>query len=188
MCDLNLDDMSKSLVLITLIFIIIGCGQHEKVRLKQSKAGIEASVEDKFIESIPDSNELERRIYHSKLQEAHVRFKLLGLLDTADVEYLMPRSDQEFGAFYSLSYPDVIGSRFYFALDSSFLELAYNKENVLLVYLNMSTLVDGEYAESYYENVTFMFDNIAERICPLESSLKKDAKMKLEEYFAEYCR
>lgn len=187
MCSRNLNSMGYRQVFFILIVFFAGCGQNEKDQTIQYQVKSQASSKYKSIESLPESDKYKRRAYHAKLQEAHSRFKRLGFLDTADVAFLMPRDDQEFGAFYALSHPGIISSGFYVALDSSFLQLACNKENLLLAYLNMSTLVDGEYAESYYENVSFMFDKIGERICQLEPYLKEEAKMMLQEYFAENC-
>lgn len=112
---------------------------------------------------------------------------------TKEIESIIPINDDEFGYFYSLSYPEDYPEsniELYYLIDSLMLENAINDSgNCLFLYLNLAEFVDGEYADYYFEVIENVVSKNLDKFCnTIYDSLSIISRERLEEIYNRYCK
>jgi hypothetical protein len=114
--------------------------------------------------------------------------------DSLDGESLIkciPKTDNEYISFYSLTYPDSrdkIDLKAYYKLIDLFYKqaLAGNQE-VYKYLLEMSKFVDGEFATSYFEDLDFIVTKDKELFCKAFLLAEKEKTERIKDTFNENC-
>ncbi|MEZ4828397.1 MAG: hypothetical protein R3C61_19215 [Bacteroidia bacterium] len=105
-----------------------------------------------------------------------------------DIEACIPQTEDEYLFFYSYTDPDSSTQKAFAALNK-----AIGKGAVELImnffpkYLKLSAFVDGEYAESYFEDVDFAIGKNPHVFCELFSSEDSTKMIRLKEFYLDYC-
>lgn len=138
-----------------------------------------------------NNDTLQKRNYQliiNKLFQHYSKTKSVSLLD---LQNAIPISQEEFSIYYSFTYPDKgksINKKFY-EIDNQIIENAKkNKAHFLILYLQLSPFVDGEYAEGYYDDIDSIIIKNKSIFCKIYGRLSDDSKIKLKEYKERYCK
>jgi len=132
-----------------------------------------------------------KRDYKLIIDDVIVRFSLGKEVSLEELQNAVPITQDEFLVYYSYTYPDK-GK----AINQSFIKVdneigknaANNQGGFFRLYLELSPFVDGEYAESYFEDVDFIISKNIAKFCEIYSALSDSSKNKLEEYKIRYCK
>jgi hypothetical protein len=129
--------------------------------------------------------------YSKDLQKIISKIKNKKSIELAKLENVIPKTEIEFIIYYSYTYPDqdeITVNSFYF-LDSLFYRNAeLNKLNFTKKVIMMADIVDGGYAEKYYEYLEIIIKKNKKCFCKTYSKLSKSSKEWLEESFIEHCK
>jgi hypothetical protein len=100
----------------------------------------------------------------------------------------IPNSDDEYGEFYSLTYPDrgAAANRAFYQIDSLLFSHAAAHPRVLLKYMSMAKYVDGDYAVSFFENVIKLHNRKAGNVCCAIKMLKERSRRRIKSYSSEF--
>lgn len=93
-------------------------------------------------------------------------------INTEQIQTAIPKTEGDFSTFYSYTERDGESNVAFYKLNNLILEHAINKErNVFKSFLLLSEYVDGEYAESYFEDVEALIEKNKELFCELYNEL-----------------
>ncbi len=104
----------------------------------------------------------------------------------------IPKSDTNFSEFYALTYHEydtLVNINTYYKLNDTFFKTAESGNNLAYKYLlEMSMFVDGEYAESYYDNIEALISFNKPLFCAVFAKLDPTKTEKLIEYYNDFCK
>lgn len=130
--------------------------------------------------------------YQENLNEILNELESLRGFYIDSIENLVPISEEEFKILYAFfANPDT--ELQYQKFDSIIVSNAFqNRNNFLLLYLNMAEFIDSEtvnniYLENYYYNLDFIIENNSEKFCELFYSLPENKKNNLKDFSEDYC-
>lgn len=104
------------------------------------------------------------------------------------IESLIPLSEEEYLELYSLTHPSKKMNNLFLKIDSVIGKSAIeNKGNSFKLYLEMSEYVDGEYAESYFEDLDFIVGNNKKVFCELYKNRENNKMERLKGVYKDYC-
>ena len=133
----------------------------------------------------------QKRDYRLIIDDVITRFSLGKTVSLDELMNAVPTTKEEFSIYYSYTYPDKGKSKsesFYKVDNEIGKNATNNKGGFLKLYLELSSFVDGEYAESYYEDVDFIISKNKEIFCGLYKGLSSSSRKKLEDYYLQYCK
>lgn len=114
----------------------------------------------------------------------------IGKMDSItpiEIESCIPISEAEYHKFYNLT--NTISVKIFNTLDRKIYLNAYNNfNNSFKLYLNMSEYVDGEYAESYYDDIDDLIFVNKQIFCFQFENLSDVAKDKFIAQKTKYCK
>lgn len=132
----------------------------------------------------------ERDITEYVKQIDFFRSKMLNeqILNDSLIESLIPLSEREYLELYSLTYPSKKMNDVFLKIDSVIGRSAIeNRGNSLKLYLEMSDYVDGEYAESYFEDVDFIINKNKASFCKFYITQNNNKMKRLKGFYEDYC-
>jgi hypothetical protein len=103
----------------------------------------------------------------------------------------IPKTDKEYSSFYSLTYTSKVrvDIKSYYNLIDLFYKRALNgNERVYKFLLEMSKFVDGEFAESYFEDLDSMVVKDKSLFCKVYSIANPNKVKRLERVYKENCK
>ena len=104
-----------------------------------------------------------------------------------NAELLIPTSEEEYLYFYSLT-NNSEDNKLFLRIDSTISDCVINdKYDCFKKYLYLSEFVDGEYAESYFEDVDFIIYKNKNKFCEMFKNLDKAKTIRLLSYYDDYC-
>jgi len=128
-------------------------------------------------------------VYRKLLQDFHKIYRRNRGLTQVQISSVIPTNHYEYLDYYSYSQGSEDSMFYFFAMDSLVKVNAHSgNEEILFRYLNLASFVDGEYAEGYFEDITFVIDNQKIKFCQLYPKLENGAKEWLEELYFENCK
>ena len=142
-----------------------------------------AKIEESLLE-LDLNNQNERTIEEYKLyiDNAKIIQEDLSIKSIDVLEKLIPRNDQEFLCFYSLSYPKSGNIKLYNKLNTLFFDSALNDKGELLeLFSNLSEFVDVEYAESFFDEIDLIVNRNPTKFCEIFKNLSKISQLRLIE-------
>lgn len=105
-----------------------------------------------------------------------------------ELQKTIPKTEDEFLIFYSFTEKDEAANKAFYALDKLLFENAMKAEpHIFDLYLELSQFVDGEYAESYFEDVEAVIKKNKTKFCEQYSKLPNGKVSRLQEYYEKYC-
>ena len=198
----------KTQIVIIGLFLYMGCiGKNEKSTFKNTKsnADVEVAIESverlkKVVEPTKNSDDdlLDLTLQENRKLEDYKKnvllFSKLGIrVQTTQVESIIPINDDEYGYFYSLSYPEEYPESnldLYYEMEELMLDYANeDKGNCLFLYSNLAEFVDGEYADFYFEAMEAIAKNNIDEFCNvIYNSLSDTSKKRLEYIYIKHCK
>ena len=131
-----------------------------------------------------------KRDYRLIIDNVIKLFSLGKNISIEELQNAIPTTKEEFLVYYSYTYSDKgesINQSFY-KIDSEIVKNATNnKGKFFILYFELSSFVDGEYAESYYDDVDFIIGKNKKVFCGVYKRLSENSRKKLEEYYSQYC-
>lgn len=126
--------------------------------------------------------------YKFNFDKAKVFYKDLSVYDIDVLETLIPQNAPEFIHFYSLSYPETGDIQLYNKLNLLFFDAALNDMGELLkLFSNLAEFVDGEYAESFFDEIDLIIERNTTDFCEIFKDLSRRSKLRLIEKDIFYC-
>jgi hypothetical protein len=122
--------------------------------------------------------QLAGRDYSKLIRDAQKKYKSVAL-DTLLVVGILPQNENEYIILYETSNTDE-GMEFFDYLYGLFKSCVEN-ERVFNGFLNMAEYVDGEFAESYFEDIEVLILKYKTSYCKLKKSISKEAARRLSE-------
>ena len=105
------------------------------------------------------------------------------------IQDVIPKTEDDFFTFYSYTEKDEKNNIAFYELNNLILKYALKGEsNILKSYLLLSEFVDGEYAESYFEDVETVIKKNNETFCNLFTQLPKKKIYRLSNLNNKYCK
>ena len=127
--------------------------------------------------------------YDTRLKVAIERVDRGEKLDDADLLDLIPGTEDEFLTYYSQTFPGSTTSRTFNRIDSMIVDGAMrNPEVVLPKYMKLSSFVDGEYAEMYFEYVEAVAQKHPRLFCKTYNSGVGGEVERLAAVHADVCK
>lgn len=103
----------------------------------------------------------------------------------------IPKTDKEYMSFYSLTYPSKVkvDKKSYYKLIDLFYKRALDgNESVYRSLLEMSKFVDGEFADSYFEDLDFIVAKDKSLFCKVYLIANPEKVKRLESVYGETCK
>ncbi|OFX34018.1 MAG: hypothetical protein A2W92_04230 [Bacteroidetes bacterium GWA2_42_15] len=103
----------------------------------------------------------------------------------------IPKTDKEYMSFYSLTYPSKVkvDKKSYYKLIDLFYKRALNgNESVYKFLLEMSKFVDGEFADSYFEDLDSIVAKDKSLFCKVYSIANPEKVKRLDSVYEENCK
>lgn len=168
---------------ILFIFLFANCNDPQRSNIEGQNTDKTALLPDitKNIDTMSkglDEQDLKGRDYSKLIRETQTRYKSAAL-DTLLVIDLLPQNEDEYIILYETSNSDE-GAEFFDYLYGLFQSYSEN-EAVFKGFLNMSEFVDGEFAESYFEDIERIILKYKTSYCKLKKSLSKEASQRLSD-------
>ena len=132
-----------------------------------------------------------KRNYKLIIDDVIVRYSIGKIVSLEDLQNAIPTTQDEFLLYYTYTYPDKkdeIRHAFSKVDNEIGKNAANNRNGFLKLYLELSPLVDGEYAESYFDHVEFVIEKNKDIFCKVYNELSEKSKNMLEEYHSKYCK
>lgn len=131
-----------------------------------------------------------KRDYSKILYHLLEKFYKEKRLTDDEIIKIIPTSEEEFGEYYSLSYPEKgkKWNKIYSEIEVIIGKRASINQQVFKAYLGLAPFVDGEYAEGYFEDADFLIGKHQKYFCKIFNSLSKNAKKRLADLHAQYCK
>ena len=174
------------LLLINIILLLL-CGSNYNNQIKCDQKSI-ISKGSIYIQ-ITD-NQGVRDGYRETIIEIINKMNKSEFVGNDELLYAIPRSEEEYLTFYSLTYPDMekpIRDGFY-ELNNAFKEKANARiSDFFIAYLQLSQFVDGEYADGYFEDVEFVIKNNIDYFCEIYPSLPVNKVKRLQSSYTKHC-
>lgn len=102
------------------------------------------------------------------------------------IRSLIPRSDQEYLKFYSLTDRD---PKKFEEMVKCINSYAFKDTcGILKLFLFMNQYVDGEFAESYYDDATYIIEHNKAKFCDLFTKYRRMELKNFSEEFNELCK
>lgn len=135
------------------------------------------------------SKNIENKGYNENLQII-IRDIISGeKLSTAQIQNAIPKTEDDFFTFYSYTEKDERSNVAFYELNNLILKHAIKGENsILKSYLLLSEFVDGEYAESYFEDIDEVIKRNRKTFCELFPQLSKKKVERLLNLYDKYCK
>lgn len=135
------------------------------------------------------NNQDGKRNYKLILDDVILQYSLGRTVSLDSLQNSIPRTMDEFLIYYHTSDTENEKRKYFFKLDSEIgFNAANNKGDFLRLYLELSSFVDGEYAESYFQDADFIISKNKKAFCEIYSKLSDNSKKKLEENAAQDCK
>ncbi|NEU09702.1 hypothetical protein GZH53_15345 [Flavihumibacter sp. R14] len=138
-----------------------------------------------------NGNQVKVRSYSKIIKENLSRLISQGTLADKLIQESIPRTDTEFLEYYSYNTPQKSKSfnKAFGKLDILIgQKAASNTLDIFRLYLELATLVDGEYAEGWSEDADFIIGKQKEQFCKIYSHLTPKAKQYHSDLYSQYCR
>ena len=131
-----------------------------------------------------------KRDYAKVLYPLLEKFYKEKRLTDDEIIKIIPTSEEEFGEYYSLSYPEKgkKWNKIYSEIEVIIGKRASINQQVFKSYLGLAPFVDGEYAEGYFEDADFLIGKHQKYFCKIFNGLPKNVKKLLAELYAQYCK
>jgi hypothetical protein len=101
----------------------------------------------------------------------------------------IPRTQEEFGIFYSYTEREEKYNVAFYKLSNITLDQVKKKnKNIFKSYLLLSQFVDGEYAESYFDDIESLIEKDKQLFCEIYSELPKEKLTRLKDYYKMCCK
>lgn len=105
-----------------------------------------------------------------------------------EIQDVVPKTQDEYSLFYSYTYKDESFNKAFYKLSNLIFKNARNKKlNFFVLYLQLSEFVDGDYAESYFEDVDFLISSNIDYFCEIFSTLPENKVKRLKRRYLKYC-
>ncbi|PLK43245.1 hypothetical protein [Emticicia sp. TH156] len=127
--------------------------------------------------------------YKTELYTLLEKFNNQKKLTDEELVRLIPKTENEFSVYYSLTSPNkekkwnVIFSNIQIYIGKR----ASISQKVFRSYVGLATLVDGEYAEGYFDRLDFLIGKHTKYFCKIYSSLSAKEKYRLGDLYSQYC-
>ena len=126
--------------------------------------------------------------YKFNFDKAKVFYEELSVNNIDVLEALIPQNSLEFIHFYSLSYPETGDIQLFNKLNLLFFEAALNDMGKFLkLFSNLAEFVDGEYAESFFDEIDLIIERNTTGFCKIFKNLSRKSKLRLIEKEIFYC-
>ena len=126
--------------------------------------------------------------YEHKLKTTIKSIILEEKLTIEQIQRAIPKTEEEYFVFYSYTEKDGRYNEAFYELNNLIFKNAMsNEKGVFRLYLLLSEFVDGEYAESYFEDVEAVIIENMQSFCELFSQLPKKKVKRLLELHDKYC-
>lgn len=134
------------------------------------------------------SKRTEGKGYNEKLQIT-IKHLITGKeLSVEQIQDAIPKTEDDFITFYSYTEKDEKNNVAFYELNNLILKYAIKGEsNILKPYLLLSEFVDGDYAESYFEDVETVIKKNRDIFCKLFTELPKKKVKRLSNLYSKYC-
>ncbi len=164
------------------ISLLIGCNESNidnyQIPLPADRINAEPNL-SRNIDTIPliiEEKQIVVRNYAELIKNAEKRYKSLPL-DTGSVADLLPLNEDEYILLYETSTIEA-GAGFFDHLYNCFQSFSSN-ESVFKGFLNLAEFEDGEFAESYFEDIYSIILKYEVAYCKLRNSLSNEAKRRI---------
>lgn len=112
-------------------------------------------------------------------------------LSPFDISMVIPTTEGEYLMYYSYTDPeksedDIVAFYKTYRLFKKYAK--ENKSNVFSLYIKLSEFVDGEYAESFFDDVPFVIEANVNEFCGLYPNLSKECQRRLKDMHKKYCK
>lgn len=175
-------------ILFVIILGIVSCKGKPKTDIKEiSEINISNESTGNVIVDQQNTSQKRKVTDYKKLIELF-KGKILNNQNVSNevVELLIPLSEDEYLELYSLTFPSNNHNKLFQKIDSAIGRSAIeNRGNCLALYLKMSEYVDGEYAESYFEDVDFIIGKNKDAFCVIYD---KGKMKRLKDFYIDYCK
>lgn len=171
--------------LLIMVSVFSGCS----LVTKESPKIIEEQNLNQKIES-ENMNKMESYNYKRVLDTAISLINSGHELKINELLIVIPKTFDEYLTMYELTYPEQDSSKqiAFDYIDKQMHELALQGNiDVMKAYLNLSAFIDGEYAESYYDDAEFVIKKNAKLFCDIFRQLTKEAKANFNEVRSKVC-
>jgi hypothetical protein len=167
-----------------LTFIATACTNHssknKESENRSTDTAVAASVTNDSLAKVTDTQHLAFRNYELILRQAIKKIDSNNIT-RKDIATVIPATDEEFSKWYELTYDDK-GTKYFYRLDDLFYKYALKNDEVLRQYLNLAEFVDGEYAESYFDDISFLVKKRRRQFCSTYKELSSRARERLHDY------
>lgn len=126
-------------------------------------------------------------LYKKDLMNAIKEIHNTDTLYKESILKIIPKSEEEYLIFYSLTSPDTLSKieiLSYYKMIDLIYRTALNSKEVYKFLLEMSVYVDGEFAESYFEDLENIMNTSVQLFCQAFYESDKIKTKRLQTYFA----
>lgn len=188
----------KAIILIFFLnFILISCLDKKDSSLTPENTIPDASAQDSIISPKNDytNNQLVFELDSLRTLEDYINnWKSISILkinnktiENHHIESIIPLNDGEYNYFYSQSFPENNSSLFDFVNSEIFKKSLDDEGNFFYFFSNMAEFVDGEYAESFFDEITTIVLKNEEKFCMFYERLSEESKMYLKDLYQNFC-
>ena len=129
--------------------------------------------------------------YNSNLISAIKKVEKGDSLSTELIVMTIPKTEKEYLLFYSYTDPDkketLNKDAYYKLIDLYYKKSSQGNEEVYKYLLELSMFVDGEFAESYFEDLDFIVSTNKILFCKVYSISEKTKVLRIKDVYKEYC-
>ncbi len=185
----------RKIILLLIFVIVASCNSKKKNSIVSDKS--ETSIKKDTIGDTSKENQVDTTFVFSKnrtLNDYKNNIKNISLalensiLKNHYVESIIPINDSEFGYFYDLTYSNEEDSNLFYSLNELIVKISNEgKSNCLNLFLNLAQFVDGDYAESYFDDIEYLTLNNREKFCNAYKSLSKSSIDRLKSIYDKIC-
>lgn len=126
--------------------------------------------------------------YKNNISKARDVLNSNNSLNSIVIESLIPVNFEEYKIYYGLTYSTEEDWVFFRKVDNLILENSNSDNgNCLEKYSNLAEFVDGEYAESFYDNILFVAKKNPDKFCKIFDRLSIHSKKNLMDVYEKIC-
>lgn len=138
-----------------------------------------------------EKDSLSRDNYMEIIDACIEKVKKGDTLSPFDISMVIPTTEGEYLMYYSYTDPeksedDIVAFYKTYRLFKKYAK--ENKSNVFSLYIKLSEFVDGEYAESFFDDVPFVIEANVNEFCGLYPNLSKECQRRLKDMHKKYCK